>query len=71
MNSPSSSNAWLDSRGHDSIVPDMKRLLRWLALTALVLSATSCGIPGLLGRTASNTMTQVKQVASAAADAAY
>jgi predicted small lipoprotein YifL len=49
----------------------MKRFLQWLALTLLVLSATSCGIPGLLGRTASNTMTQVKQVAGAAAAAAY
>jgi hypothetical protein len=49
----------------------MKRLLQWIALTALVLSSTSCGIPGLLGRTASNTMNKVTQVAGAAADAAY
>jgi hypothetical protein len=49
----------------------MKRLLQWISLAALVLSATSCGLPGLLGRTAGNTMNQVKQVAGAAADAAY
>lgn len=49
----------------------MKRLLQYIALAALVFSATSCGIPGLLGRTASNTMNQMKQVANAAASAAY
>jgi hypothetical protein len=49
----------------------MKRLLQWLALTALVLSATSCGLPGMVGRTASNTMNQVNQTASAVAGAAY
>lgn len=49
----------------------MKRLLQWIALSALVLSATSCGLPGLAGRTVGNTMNQVKQVAGAAANAAY
>lgn len=49
----------------------MKRLLQWIALAALVFSATSCGLPQLLGRTAGNAVKQVGQVAGAAADAAY
>ena len=49
----------------------MKKPLQWIVLAALVLSATSCGLPGLAGRTVSNTMNQVKQVAGAAANAAY
>lgn len=48
-----------------------RRLIQSLALASLVLSATSCGLPGMVGRTANNTMNQVKQVAGAAADAAY
>ena len=61
----------LDSGGHGSIVPRMKRLLQWIALAALVFSISSCGIPGMLGRTATNTATKVGSFASAAADAAY
>lgn len=53
------------------MVPTMKSLLRWIALAVLVLSATSCGFPQLLGRTAGNTVKQVGQLAGAAADAAY
>jgi hypothetical protein len=49
----------------------MKRLLQWIALTTLVFSATSCGLPGMVGRTATNTMNKVGSFASAAADAAY
>jgi outer membrane lipopolysaccharide assembly protein LptE/RlpB len=49
----------------------MKRLLQWIALAALVMSTTSCGIPQLLGRTASNTVKQVGSLAGAAANAAY
>lgn len=32
----------------------MKRILQWIALTAVVLSLTSCGLPGALARTAGN-----------------
>jgi hypothetical protein len=48
-----------------------RRFIQWFALAALILITPSCGLPGLLGRTASNTMNQVNQVASAAANAAY
>jgi hypothetical protein len=48
-----------------------RRLLQWIALTLLVFSATSCGIPQVLGRTAGNTIKQVGQFAGSAADAAY
>jgi hypothetical protein len=30
----------------------MKRILKWSALAALVISLSSCGIPGALGRSA-------------------
>ena len=32
----------------------MQRILQWIALSAAVLSVTSCGLPGALARTAGN-----------------
>lgn len=32
----------------------MKRFLQWVALTALVLSLTSCGLPGAVARSTGN-----------------
>ena len=35
----------------------MKRFIQWTALTALVISLGSCGLPGAVLRTAGNTVT--------------
>ena len=45
------------------MIPSMKCNLRWLALAAMTLSLSSCGIPQLLGRTISNTVQQVGALA--------
>jgi hypothetical protein len=37
----------------------MKRLLKWIVLTAMLLSLSSCGIPQLAGRTLGNTLKSV------------
>gem|GEM_PF-5537941 len=47
------------------------RLLQWTALTLLVLSSTSCGLPQMLGRTVSNTAQKLGPLMNAAAAAAY
>jgi hypothetical protein len=44
-----------------------RRLLQWIVLTALVLSATSCGLPQMLGRTVGNTVNKLGGLAGAAA----
>jgi hypothetical protein len=38
------------------MVTEVKRFLKWSALTALVISLTSCGLPAALGRTAGGLM---------------
>jgi hypothetical protein len=42
----------------------MKRKLQWLALALLVLSMSSCGLPGALVRTAGNLVNTVGGLAS-------
>lgn len=49
----------------------MKRLLQWIALTALVICTPSCGIPQLLGRTVSNTVSNVSDFTGSVMDSAY
>ncbi|MDP3851130.1 MAG: hypothetical protein Q8Q59_11545 [Luteolibacter sp.] len=48
----------------------MKRLLQWICLTALAFSATSCGLPQMLGRTAGNTLGKLAPLTRAASSAA-
>jgi hypothetical protein len=49
----------LDSSSWRTIVCAMKRLLKWIVLTAMLLSLSSCGIPQLAGRTLGNTLKSV------------
>ena len=37
------------------MLPAMKRILLWLAFALMALSLSSCGLPGALMRTVSNT----------------
>lgn len=48
-----------------------RRFIQWLALATLALSASSCGLPDLLGRTVGNTVNKAGAYAGAAMDAAY
>jgi hypothetical protein len=47
----------------------MKRILQWIALTALVFSMTSCGLPGALVRSTGSLLNSVGQLVPAAASA--
>jgi hypothetical protein len=44
----------------------MKRLLKWSALVALVLSLNSCGLPAALGRSAGSLLNSAGGLANAA-----
>jgi hypothetical protein len=43
----------------------MKRLLKWSALAALVLSLNSCGLPAALGRSAGSLLNSAGGLAQA------
>lgn len=47
----------------------MKRLLQWILLSVLVLSATSCSLPQMLGRTVGNTIGKLVPLTKAATSA--
>lgn len=49
----------------------MKLLLQWIALAVLLFSISSCGLPGMLGRTVSNTTKKLGSAVNTAAAAAY
>ena len=40
----------------------MKRFIQWTALTALVISLSSCGLPGAAVRTAQNAITTAQNL---------
>jgi len=40
----------------------MKRFIQWTALTALVISVSSCGLPGAVVRTAGNAVTTARTI---------
>jgi len=40
----------------------MKRFIQWTALTALVISLSSCGLPGAAVRTAQNALTSAQNL---------
>ena len=44
----------------------MKRMLQWIALTALVFSLTSCGLPGAVGRSVGNVFKSVSNLVPSA-----
>jgi hypothetical protein len=48
----------------------MKRLLQWIALTALALSLNSCGLPAALVRSTGSLLNSVGELVPAAAAAA-
>ena len=48
----------------------MKRFLQWIALTALVFSLTSCGLPGAAARSTGNLAKSVGGLLGPAAAAA-